>query len=116
MLVAEAVWVSAAQPYDGVDSFPVLMLQHFALALIMIVVAFGPIGKRLGRALEPLARCWGGVASVSFGMYLFHYPLLATWKRADNGVGLFVAALLLVVMAWLGDAKLAKMLPRAPRD
>lgn len=116
VLVAEAVWVSSTQPYDGVDSYPVLMLQHFALALIMIVGAFGPIGKTLARVLEPLARYWAGVASVSFGMYLFHYPLLVTWKRVDNSVGLFLAALLLIVMAWLGDAKLAKILPRAPRD
>lgn len=60
VLVAEAVWVSSTQPYDGVNSYPVLMLQHFALALIMIVGLFGPIGKALSRVLEPLERFWAG--------------------------------------------------------
>ena len=109
---ATVVWAGFA----GVGVYPFLLFRHFATALLFL-----PVGLWIGR-LETirLTSVAGGpirwIASISYGLYIFHYPLLIQWRRANGALGFAVATGLLMVLAYLFDRQLAKALrPRPAR-
>jgi peptidoglycan/LPS O-acetylase OafA/YrhL len=102
--------------YRGLGVYPFLMLRHFAFALIMLAVLFGPFGARIASMLCRFAKPAGAIASVSYGIYVLHHPILVDWHRARNGWGLPAAMVLLAASAYLTDRMMNRCLPRAPSD
>lgn len=100
----------------GIGFYPVLPLRHFAVGAVMLAVFFGPVGAFIARRLSGGARVFTAIASISYGVYVLHYPLLVDWQRAQGAVGLMLGGVLLVALAWLVELRLPRLLPRAPAD
>jgi peptidoglycan/LPS O-acetylase OafA/YrhL len=113
LLAAAAVFFVG---YRGLGYYPFLMLRHFAVALVILVVLFGPIGSRIASVLVIFARPAAAVASISYGLYVLHVPLVVDWNRANGRVGLLAAVVVLAAAAYLVDRGLNRVLPRAPKN
>ncbi|MES1973269.1 MAG: acyltransferase [Pseudomonadota bacterium] len=111
LIAALATWFVG---YQGLGFYPFLCFRHFAVALLMFLVLYGPFGAFLARANLSMARPAAALASVSYGLYVLHYPLLVAWRRAQSPAGVVVATLLLGASAYFADAWLNRKLPRAP--
>ena len=111
MIAAVGVYVTG---YHGLGLYPFLMLRHFAVALLMLVILFGPIGAGIASQLSRVSKPAAAVASMSYGVYVLHYPLLVEWNRAKSSWGLAMGVIILVGSAWIADRQLNRWLPRAP--
>jgi peptidoglycan/LPS O-acetylase OafA/YrhL len=90
--------------------YPVLQANHLWTALVFSIALFGPVGRILASASLRVARPASYVASVSYGLYVFHWPLLTQWELSKSSVGLLFAVLILVGLAWVFDKILASAL------
>ena len=115
-LCAVAAAVLLFVPYRGPGLYPALPLRHFAVAALMLALLFGPAGRILARLSWRVSGVAAAVASISYGLYVLHYPVLVSWSFAQSPLGFGVAALVVVVLAYLVERQLPKVLPRAPRD
>ena len=113
-LCGVALVVALVQPRYGIGVYPILPLRHFVVAAVVVAVMFGPVGRWLARASAWSPALWSGVASISYGLYVLHMPLLVDWQRAKGAGGFALAAVLLVVLAWAVERWLPRLLPRAP--
>lgn len=93
--------------------YPILQLNHLFSALLFAILIFGPIGAAMSRALQlvPVGLA-ATAASVSYGLYVFHWPLLLEWQLSMTPAGLVIASLVLLAAAWLFDRELSKPLSR----
>lgn len=101
--------------YHGLGYYPFLLFRHFAVALLLCVVSFSAVGRRLSAVSFGWAPQLAWLASISYGIYVLHYPLLVQWNFAKTPAGLVVAIALLVTLAFLVDRKLNRMLAAPKR-
>jgi peptidoglycan/LPS O-acetylase OafA/YrhL len=93
------------------EVFPRLQVNHLLSALLLALFGLAPPGAlaaRLAR-LVPVGLA-AGLASISYGLYVFHWPLLLQWPVATSGIGFAMAVILLLVGSWLVDRELARRL------
>jgi peptidoglycan/LPS O-acetylase OafA/YrhL len=102
--------------FKSFSYYPGLPLRHFLVALLMLALFFGPIGKSLSRLTPRLKDSAAFLASVSYGVYVLHYPLLIQSKRAGTTIGWLSMAALLLISSYFADRWLSRALPRAPVD
>lgn len=101
--------------WRGVGFFPGLMVRHFVFALACVALVLTPLAKSAGALALRVSAPTASLASISYGLYVFHYPLLLNWSSAHDPGGFLIALLLLVILSWLGDRVLDQILPR-PRS
>ncbi|WIB68246.1 acyltransferase [Curtobacterium sp. MCBD17_035] len=97
----------------GFAAYPLLMVRHFgvATALVTLVAVVAPtlrarpaLAAALGRGLARVAAPSAFLASISYGLYVFHWPLLVQWGFPHTGpVPFAVAAVTLLALAVAGD-------------
>lgn len=97
---------------SDVGVFPMLPLRHFAFALVCVAFCGTALAAVLVRSAQRLARPAAYVASISYGLYVLHYPLLIQWEVAHSPAGFAVALVLLVGLSVMGDRWLERVLPR----
>ncbi|MDK4804967.1 MAG: acyltransferase [Novosphingobium aromaticivorans] len=102
--------------FKGVGYYPFLTFRHFSVSLIMLVTLSGKFGKFVVSLCKPFSNTAAFVASISYGIYVLHYPILINWNRAQSVFGLSCGVVLLVFLAYIADRQLNLRLPRAPRD
>jgi len=56
------------------------------------------------------------MASISYGLYVLHFPLLISWKEAHSLPGTVVACVMLLTLSYIAERQLPRILPKAPRD
>lgn len=100
--------------WQGVGQYPGLMVRHFAVGLIFLVVLTTPVRRLLASVSARVAAPAAAVASISYGLYVMHYPLLVR-TDAGNTLWLMPLALLTIALAWIADRGIPRVLPRAPR-
>ncbi|MDR6624958.1 peptidoglycan/LPS O-acetylase OafA/YrhL [Caulobacter segnis] len=110
-LAAAAVAIAG---YKGFGYYPFLQFRHFFLATVVVCALFGPAGLFLAAGAARWAGAWAFISSISYGLYIFHYPLVVQWKRAHSFAGLLFAGSMLLVCAWAFDRQLNRVLPKAP--
>lgn len=102
--------------YAGLGVFPVLMLRHSVFVIALFLLLFSPVRSWLASMSYPVATPAAAVASVSYGLYVIHYPVLVQ-TGANTSLWWFVpAAAATVFLAWIADRVLPRVLPQAPRD
>lgn len=102
------VWVGP----KGLGVYPILPFRHFAVALFLVVLLFSNLGARLATWLLPGAALASSAASISYGIYVLHYPLLILWQRAQGPSGLPLAVIALLISAYIADLKMLQLLSR----
>lgn len=100
--------------FVSVNAFPCLLLQHFISAALLLVIFFGPAGEGFVELAALTPALWRFLASISFAIYLFHYPLLITWRAAGTVSGQIGAALLLVAVAIAVERFALPLIPTRP--
>ncbi|WP_138416451.1 acyltransferase family protein [Sinomonas gamaensis] len=92
--------------------FPMLPLRHFVFASACIALCASPVGVWLVRAGAHGGSPAAFVASISYGLYVFHYPVLIQWRGARTPTGLIVGLIVLIAAAYICDRKLDLILPK----
>jgi peptidoglycan/LPS O-acetylase OafA/YrhL len=111
LIAAGTVFVDG---FHGPGRFPILPLRHFLVAAIILAILFGPIGQRLTKILRAFAVPAGFVASISYGIYVVHVPLLVISRHAKPLSGFLIMLLVTIGVSYLVDRGLSAVLPRAP--
>ena len=96
--------------YRGAGVYPMLMLRHFATALLLTAALFGPIGAMLAGVVVRWRGTFAGTAAISYGLYVLHYPLLLQWHRATTPAEFVLAVALLLLLADLVDRRLGRLI------
>lgn len=108
-VAAVDVW---RQGFQGLGVYPFLQLRHFVVAFFAVILGFGPLGAWLaGKALR-VEKPAAAVASISYGLYVLHFPLLILSSLAVTTLGLIEMTIVLVLLSWFADRYLNERLPR----
>lgn len=111
-LTALAALVAYVRGNDGFGMYPILMLRHFSFAAICILASLTPLAGLVCTLASAANTPVAFAASISFGLYVFHYPLIVNWSLAATPIGMTFAISLLVMLAILGDRVLDRIIPR----
>lgn len=111
--VAVAIGMVFTEGWVSAGVFPVLLLRHFGIAGALVV---GAMSRALRAAASTLARRSGAfpgvLSSVSYGIYVFHYPLVIQTGATESISYLVLALAALGVLSWVADARLLRWLRR----
>ena len=111
-LVLVAAAGVAIAGFHGSSSYPFVMLRHFAIALALLLLLATPVRTLLGTLAARSARVWTFTASISYGLYALHYPVMIQ-PCQQFGWAVFVPLLgLTTVCAWLIERRLMPLIPR----
>lgn len=117
LLTATVIWISAAGAsgqISNIGTYPVLMARHFGVAAFFVILALSPLGSwfvaRAGRRFQKEWAWWSGI---SYGLYVFHFPLLIQSDLANNWPGFIVSVGILILASEFGDRRLSRFLRSA---
>lgn len=105
-------WAAAAatQGIDRIGTYPMLMLRHYGVALLLLGVAMSPLaGWAVARMGGRGARAWGWASSVSYGVYVIHFPLLIQWQLAASWTGFALACVVVLIISDLADRQMNRL-------
>lgn len=112
LLCCTAAGVVFTEGYAGPGVYPFLQLRHFLVALLVVAFGFGPLGAWLAALALPFKTPAGAVASISYGLYVLHFPLLIQSSLAASAAGLAAMSGILLVLSYGADRSLNAHLPR----
>jgi len=92
--------------------YPLLQFRHFGFALFAVLVFFGPVGNIIGKLSARAARPATLLASISYGIYVFHYPLVVQANLVQTTSGLLGMALCLIAVSIMGDRQISLLIRR----
>ncbi len=104
--------VMCVSGYSGVYQYPALPVRHFAVGILFVVMFFGPLGRWISMRLKPLAVAAGFCASISYGLYALHYPIVIQSDRTSGVVGTVAMFGVLITLSIIADRHLNTLLPR----
>lgn len=109
VFLSAGIWLGAVVLDGGIDQFgtyPFLMARHFVVAGALGVIVLTPAAHVLVRMAGVVpAAVWAWLASISYGVYVLHNPLLVHWDIARSAWGFVFSFALLIVLAWVCDAR-----------
>lgn len=112
LLAAVSLFGVMLHGYSGLGVHPFLELRHFGAALLFILVGMSPLTRIVATLAVSLAKPAKAISSVSYGVYVLHYPLLVQSNAATGFAGLAMMVLFLVPLAYFADPYLNRVLPR----
>ncbi|MFC4243532.1 acyltransferase family protein [Gryllotalpicola reticulitermitis] len=118
----EAVWLGAltlaavgswvVEGWQGPTNYPFLMVRHFGVALGLLLVLATPVRTRLATLALRGAPVWAWVASISYGIYALHYPIVIQTSRVFGWEAFAPMVALTVACAWVVERRLMPLIPR----
>lgn len=124
-LAAPMLWLAALcgvaaaavmiKGYQGLGVYPFLQLRHFTVAFVTIAIGFGPLGVLAARLAFGARKPADAAASISYGIYVLHFPLLIISSLAASTVGLIGMTIVLIALSYVSDRYLNEKLPRWKR-
>ena len=100
--------------FKGVGVHPFLEFRHFSVGALVLLIFTGSNGA-LVRRLSPLNKLGIQIASISYGLYILHYPLLVQWHVTQTHLGFALACVLLFCLSYLVERQLPRLLPKVPQ-
>ena len=101
--------------FDGFGYYPAVMARHFVFSLFALMIVYAPSGRMLANVASHFAGASAFLAAISYGLYVFHYPLLVQWHRAATPAGMASAILILILLSYAADARLHQWLQKRRR-
>ena len=90
------------------SEYPALQANHLWSALLFTVAIFSPVGAYLAKFAKAVpVRLATTLASISYGLYVFHWPILVQWNVAQSDAGFAAAVVVLLAVSWLCDRELS---------
>jgi peptidoglycan/LPS O-acetylase OafA/YrhL len=89
--------------FQGLAYYPFAQMRHFLVSLAFVIILFGPIGRLLAKYAEPFAKPSAYLASISYGIYVFHVPILMRWDRIHSALSILMGTALLVAVSIVFD-------------
>lgn len=102
------------QGFRGLGYYPFLMFRHFFFSVLVVLIFFTTLGRMARDALSYAHRFTFNLASISYGLYVLHFPILTKWEVSRSSVGFIGAAVLLLVLSYGIEKIVPKYLPKAP--
>ncbi|KXZ60582.1 Acyltransferase family protein [Microbacterium laevaniformans] len=115
LLIAAAgvgIWLYG---FKGAGYFPFLMFRHFLVVAALYVVLLTPLRALLATLFSLTARPAAQVASISYGLYVVHYPILVQTGAAQSPIWVLPALGATVIVAYIADRWSPALFPKAPR-
>jgi peptidoglycan/LPS O-acetylase OafA/YrhL len=98
--------------FRGVGYYPFLPFRHFAVALVFLVVFSNCLGATIAKWCAVFAAPGAAIASISYGLYVLHHPLLVDSVRAQKPNGFLIALVILLGFAYAVDRRFNAYLGR----
>lgn len=102
--------------FRGLGVYPFLSARHFLASASLLFLFFGPIGAALASLALRFRRASAFLASISYGLYVLHWPILIQSGLAGSPVGAASGLVILFIAARLGDSLIlrprSQQLPR----
>lgn len=93
------------------SEYPALQANHLWSALLFTAAVFSPLGVYLAKFAKAIpVRVATTLASISYGLYVFHWPILVQWRVAQNDAGFTLAVVVLLAVSWLCDRELSYLI------
>jgi peptidoglycan/LPS O-acetylase OafA/YrhL len=111
--VAVVATVGALSDTRSIGSFgvhPLLEVRHFWFALLVVVLGTTSIAKLYADVASRSPGLWAWLASISYGVYVLHWPLMVQWSGAHSTGGLVLAFMFTVSIAYLIDRQGQRLL------
>lgn len=83
--------------------YPLLQLNHLISGLIFAVVLFGPVGAFLVHRISLIPASVTLLSSISYGMYILHWPILIQWRISYESWGMLLAIPVFLALSYLAD-------------
>jgi peptidoglycan/LPS O-acetylase OafA/YrhL len=111
-LVAVAIAGVVIAGFHGSSQYPFLMVRHFGVTLGLLLLLATPVRRALGAVAARTAPVWAWVASISYGIYALHYPLVIQPCQSFGWVVFLPMLGVTVVCAWLVERRLMPLIPK----
>jgi len=89
--------------FSAAGTYPFLPFRHFFFALLATFTAYSLWRPIVKRVIVRWHREFSFVASISYGIYVLHYPLVVQWSISSTLTGLGVSTIILMGLAYLSD-------------
>jgi peptidoglycan/LPS O-acetylase OafA/YrhL len=96
----------------GLGVFPLLTFRHFCSALAFFAMALSPMRRIVSRGAAALGNVPQFIASISFGVYIFHFPIVVQTGAFNSTVTFWAAIFLTFALAFIVERKLLIKIPR----
>jgi peptidoglycan/LPS O-acetylase OafA/YrhL len=97
----------------AIAEFPWLLVRQFLVALLLFYGLVFLVQRPWSQRIEKLSGAFAFSASLSYGIYVLHFPVLIDTGFYRSAGGLLAGGLLLFLLCWLLDRKLSLWLRRA---
>lgn len=102
-----ALLVLILEGYSGMGVYPFLMFRHFLVALLLLVLLLIVPHQTLGAISLKYRNSLAWISSVSYGIYLLHYPILIQTEFASASILNFsLSCVSVIFLAYIFDRRL----------
>lgn len=112
LLTAVSAAVVYLSGYTYFGQYPFLMFRHFASALVFVLMLATPLRTLVASVASMAPAAMTYLSSISYGVYVLHYPLLVQSPPARSVSGFVLMFALMMICAHAFDRLMLKYMQR----